>query len=74
MEFIREGATLPVPLNIIPMPALILKLFRKIFYCVFKKDKQSTNTIEMPKINKNKNSNGKQLNGGPNHLVSLIIR
>ena len=50
MEFIREGATLPVPLNIIPMPSLIVKLFKKIFGFVLKKDKfnRPTNEIEMP--------------------------
>ncbi len=71
MEFIREGATLPVPLNILPMPALILKFIRKIFYCVIRKKNRQPNEIEMPQFNRKNVANGKVPNGTAPHKVNL---
>ncbi len=50
MEFIREGLNLPVPFNILPMPALILCLFKKIFLCCFSKalKKSVPDQVELP--------------------------
>jgi hypothetical protein len=73
MEFIREGATLPVPLNILPMPALILKFIRTIFYCVLrKKNNRQPNEIEMPQFNRNNVGNGKAQNGAVPHKVNFF--
>jgi hypothetical protein len=33
MEFIKEGATLPIPMNIIPTPAFIYESIKKLFFC-----------------------------------------
>jgi hypothetical protein len=33
MEFIKEGSVLPIPFNIIPTPASIFDIIKKIFFC-----------------------------------------
>ncbi|CAF1556535.1 unnamed protein product [Rotaria magnacalcarata] len=42
MEYIKEGGTLPVPFNIIPTPKSFYYLFRRIFSCVKKLKRPST--------------------------------
>ncbi len=43
MEFIKEGATLPVPLNVVPTPSSIVYFMKQIF-CYFSKNSDSGNT------------------------------
>jgi hypothetical protein len=61
MEFLR-GPTLPVPFNIIPMPSIIFNIFKKIFFCFFKKqdnEDEDETGIEMPTMNGSLNGNVK---------------
>lgn len=62
MEFIRDGVTLPVPFNIIPMPSACVHAFKKIFFCLFKNSnakRSQTNDIEMPQFKQNGNAKSK---------------
>jgi hypothetical protein len=62
MEFLR-GPTLPVPFNIIPMPSLIVRVFKKVFFCFFKDDEDGEDDdIDMP-----------VMNGGPNGHAGVIL-
>jgi len=51
MEFIREGLNLPVPFNVIPMPALLLCLLKKALLCCFGSPAKSaaSEQIELPR-------------------------
>ena len=39
MEFIKEGSVLPIPFNIIPTPASIFSIMKKVFFCYNPKEK-----------------------------------
>ncbi len=68
MEYIKEGATLPVPFNIIPTPYSIYNLGKKFFNFIIKRgtDKKDPEEIEANNI---RPSNGKL----PNVLNILYI-
>ena len=78
MEFIREGLNLPVPFNIIPMPALVLYLFKRLLLCCYKDAKNTNpleNDIEMPQAKENGAvPNGKIHTNTNNNQSNLIKR
>jgi hypothetical protein len=52
MEFIKNGATLPVPFNIIPMPNVVYKLVKKLRRkFLAKRDAQINNANHMAMMN-----------------------
>jgi hypothetical protein len=56
MEYIREGATLPVPFNIIPSPKAIIRIFYSIINCKKRNAKEPKNESDRnKKISQNLN-------------------
>ena len=77
MEFIREGATLPVPLNIIPMPSFIYECLKHLFYCFSKNNKgrRPTNEFEMPSFHNTRHNNSNGVGKtNPNKNHNNVIR
>ena len=50
MEFIKEGSTLPIPLNLIPTPSLFIYFYKKICILLRKKKQQNPQTENNFKI------------------------
>jgi hypothetical protein len=44
MEFIKEGSVLPIPFNIIPTPASMYDLIKKVFFCCKNEPAPTTNS------------------------------
>ena len=78
MEFIREEFTLPVPFNIIPMPWIIAKFFKRIFFCFFKRKSDSNpDIIEMPRVKVNGFGNEQmppKLQNGGSQMKKVFLR
>ncbi len=77
MEFIREGATLPVPLNIIPMPSFIYEGLKHLFYCFSKnsKGRRPPNEFEMPSFQNTRHNNSNGVGKtNPNKNHNNVIR
>lgn len=85
MEFIREGLNLPVPFNIIPMPALILYMLKNMVVCCVRRSKKegesasvNVNDIEMVSPKENGVGRNGRVPGTPSarekkvHVVPVI--
>ena len=56
MEYIKEGNTIPAPLNIIPTPKKFVEIFNKVSKFLKKQRRHSTE-IDQPKLAKNARQN-----------------
>ena len=83
MQYIKDGFTLPVPFNLIPVPASIFKLIKKCFKSIKeKRTKESVNQIggqsqiQVEEITKNiDDSNGNPISTKePNNINTKPIK
>jgi hypothetical protein len=55
MEYIKSGATLPPPFNIIPTPKALKNLFTKLYRLIVRKKRRHQSKVKFEKAKKSKN-------------------
>lgn len=66
MEFIKEGSTLPIPLNLIPTPSLAILAMKKIIRIFRKSDDNVSEGGNDVRMKPNGDMNGRLPKGMPN--------